>query len=201
MADHIVRPIVAGDLDTLKGVLGRAFEDDPLMGFVFAGKPDIARRIAELYQVFARLHIVHDGCLTTDDLAGAALWAPPGQWRLGIGTQLRLAPRLLRLFGPSVLKHAGDFNRLEAFHGTMPAEHWYLAVLGTDPIRQGTGVGAALMEPILERCDRDGHGAYLESSKESNLAFYSRFGFDVVEERSFTNGPSYWPMWRDPRPR
>jgi len=72
-------------------------------------------------------------------------------------------------------------------------------VLGTDPVEQGKGIGSALMRPVLERCDEEGIGAYLESSKHSNLAFYGRHGFDVTREIELTDGPTIWPMWRAPR--
>jgi len=196
---HVLRPVSTGDLDKLEGVLGRAFGDDPLMMFIFDGRPDQLHRIGRLFRMFVAIHLRHEGCSTTADVAGASLWAPPGRWRLGWMTQIRMAPRLLPLLGAAAVKHLGDFNRMEQFHQSMPPEHWHLAVLGTDPSRQGEGVGSALLQPVLDRCDAEGSGAYLESSKRSNLAFYSRFGFEVVDERSFTDGPSYWPMWRDPR--
>jgi ribosomal protein S18 acetylase RimI-like enzyme len=77
--------------------------------------------------------------------------------------------------------------------------HWYLAILGTDPSAQGRGLGSAMMGPILEGCDREGLGAYLESSKERNVDFYARHGFRVTGERRLPRGPRLWPMWRDPR--
>ena len=77
--------------------------------------------------------------------------------------------------------------------------HWYLSVLGTDPTQQGKGVGGALLEPVLDRCDSQGLGAYLESSKEANIPFYQRFGFAVTGQIDLPEGPPVWPMWRDPR--
>ena len=56
------------------------------------------------------------------------------------------------------------------------------------------------MAPVLSTCDRNGQGAYLESSKESNVPYYQRHGFDVVGEVTFTGGPTIWRMWRDPQP-
>ncbi len=46
---------------------------------------------------------------------------------------------------------------------------------------------------------RDGVGAFLESSKESNIAFYARHGFRVLEPIELLRGPTLWKMWRDPR--
>jgi hypothetical protein len=56
------------------------------------------------------------------------------------------------------------------------------------------------MAPMIERCDREGEAAYLESSKEENLAFYHRFGFEVTGELTLTpDSPTIWKMWRNPR--
>ena len=41
--------------------------------------------------------------------------------------------------------------------------------------------------------------AYLESSKERNVAYYARHGFRVREELDLPRGPRVWLMWRDPR--
>lgn len=80
-------------------------------------------------------------------------------------------------------------------------EHWYLAALGTDPEAQGRGLAAAVLAPVLDGCDTDGLGAYLESSKEQNLPFYARHGFAVTGTIDLSRGgPRLWTMWRDPRP-
>ena len=72
-------------------------------------------------------------------------------------------------------------------------------MLGTEPSAQGRGIGSALMAPMIERCEAEGLPAYLESSKESNLAFYHRQGFEVTREFPVHGGrgPSMWFMWRN----
>ena len=61
-------------------------------------------------------------------------------------------------------------------------------------------MGAALLQPALALADEDGMPAYLESSKERNVPFYARFGFEVVEElHSEVGSPPMWRMWREPR--
>jgi GNAT superfamily N-acetyltransferase len=72
-------------------------------------------------------------------------------------------------------------------------------VLGTDPSAQGQGLGSAVLHPVLEQCDADGVGAYLESSKERNIGFYARHGFRVTAELRMPRGPKLWAMWREPR--
>ena len=73
-------------------------------------------------------------------------------------------------------------------------------MLGTEPASQGQGLGSAVLGPVLEQCDADGVGAYLESSKERNIDFYARHGFRVTDELRLLRGPRMWGMWRDPRP-
>ena len=71
-------------------------------------------------------------------------------------------------------------------------------MLGTDPDRQGQGLGSALMRLVRAR-DADGVGAFLESSKERNIDFYARHGFRVTSEIRLPRGPLMWQTWRDPR--
>jgi GNAT superfamily N-acetyltransferase len=74
-----------------------------------------------------------------------------------------------------------------------------LSGIGTDPPAQGTGVGTALMQSRLTQCDATGLPAYLESSKESNVPFYERHGFQVTKEITIPGGgPKLWLMWREP---
>jgi GNAT superfamily N-acetyltransferase len=190
-----LRKAQTADVDRLAGALGRAFDDDPVMGWLF---PDPVRRRLAVPRFFSimltKIVMPHDEVYTTDDVAGGALWEPPGKWRLGVRGQIRLLPDFIRVFGRRLGFATRGLNLIEASH---PEElHWYLAVLGTEPARQGQGIGSTLMAPILERCDREGMPAYLESSKESNIAFYARHGFAVTKELRLPSGPPVWPMWR-----
>jgi ribosomal protein S18 acetylase RimI-like enzyme len=136
---------------------------------------------------------------TTPDVAGAALWGPPGHGVVPTAAVLRNGIELLRALGMRSARALRALTHVEHLHPKDP--HWYLGVLGTRPERQGTGVGSALLAPVLTRCDEEGMPAYLESSKESNIAFYRRHGFEVTGEIPLPGGgPTVWPMWRDPRP-
>jgi GNAT superfamily N-acetyltransferase len=136
---------------------------------------------------------------TDDELRSVAAWAAPEQWRSTARQDIEYATCLLhpRLALRMPMVVTGMLGA-EKVHPAEPP-HWYLAILGTDPAAQGDGLGSAMIAPVLEECDRDGVGAYLESSKEQNLDFYARHGFKVTSERRLPRGPSLWPMWRDPR--
>jgi hypothetical protein len=56
------------------------------------------------------------------------------------------------------------------------------------------------MKPILDICDNEYCGAYLECSKETNIDFYRRFGFHAIEKSSlYKKSPPLGLMWRNPR--
>jgi GNAT superfamily N-acetyltransferase len=187
------------DLPQMADALARAFRDDPVMAWLFGDDEDVnERRLRRFFAIEGGRHLEHPTVFTTDDHAGAAYWDPPGHWKTPLRHMARLAPFMtfaMRQRIPRALKGLGLIERAHAAH----PEHYYLAVLGTRPDRQGTGVGSALIQPILDRCDQHGIGAYLESSKERNIPFYRRHGFEVVEELQLPKGPPLWPMWRDPQ--
>jgi ribosomal protein S18 acetylase RimI-like enzyme len=178
--------------------LAAAFQDDPVMSWCF---PRAGRRAATLragFELFLRhVWLAHDRCFTTDGVAGAACWLPPGQWRLPKRRQIALLPSLLRIGRERSLRFGRVFALVERKHPRPP--HWYLATLGVAPADQGRGLGSRLMHPILARCDAEGMPAYLEASSPRNRALYERHGFEMTEELKLPGGgPPIWLMWREP---
>ncbi|NIH97131.1 GNAT family N-acetyltransferase [Mycolicibacterium fluoranthenivorans] len=196
-----VRPAVRADIAALSQVLGRAFYDDPVMAWML---PDPVARRRKLHRVFAALtrhhHLSRGGvevAAAGSVLGAAALWDPPGQWRHTVGEQVRAAPGLLLAFGAALRRGQQAEELMQRHHPEEP--HWYLAVIGSDPSVRGSGQGQALMRSRLDRCDAEHAPAYLESSNPANIGYYQRFGFEVTGEIVLPDGPSLWPMWRQPR--
>ncbi len=139
------------------------------------------------------------GAYTVDGLRAAALWFPPGKPPPSAPRALwSLLPMLPFLAGRHFTRSIRFVGEMERRHPKEP--HWYLTTLGTDPPNQGTGLGSAVLQPVLDRCDRTGTRAYLESSKEQNVPLYRRHGFEVTDEVRLCGGPPIWLMWREPRP-
>jgi GNAT superfamily N-acetyltransferase len=194
-----VHKAAAVDLWAVTDALQQAFFDDPVMGYLFPNESSRRWRMAKLFQIELEAHhLPLNSVWTTADHAGAALWSPPDHWRLPPAKLLRNAVPMTRAFGRRLPRAMRALATVERRHPTEP--HWYLAVLGTAPTHQGKGVGSALLGPVLERCDTEGLPAYLESSKESNIPFYRRHGFEVTGEIRLPGGPPVWSMWRLPRP-
>lgn len=194
-----VRKAQVADIGPLAVTLARAFEDDPVQVWIL---PDDATRVATLTGMFEatlrELYLPLAESYTVTDRAAGALWMPPNQWEIDDEAMARLAP-VAEILGDR-LGALMTMLELGAEHHPHEPGHYYLNVVGTDPSRQGQGLGSAAMRLVLERCDAEGLGAYLESSKETNVAFYEHHGFVVTETMQLPDdGPSLWCMWREPR--
>ncbi|WP_026414594.1 GNAT family N-acetyltransferase [Actinomadura oligospora] len=202
MAGSEARVATASDSDRIAAVLARAFEDDPVWSWILPDESSRPRRLeAAFATLFRAVHLGHGASEHTgrfDDIESSALWDPPGAWRMPISAQARQAVPLMRAFGTRLPTALRALGRVESHHPKEP--HWYLAFLGTDPKAQGHGLGTTLMRSRLERCDEARTPAYLESSKESNVPYYEKFGFRVTRELRLPGdgAPPVWLMWRDP---
>jgi len=191
-----VRPARGEEVPQLAAMLARAFHDDPVTAWFMRNERRRPRYATRFFGWQLHRLLGQEQVHVTGDASGVAVWALPGQWRESTWQALRLFVALVPALGSHLPTAARGVDRVEKRHPTEP--HLYLAVLGTEPSAQGQGIGSALLRPGLELCDREGLPAYLESSKERNVAFYSRFGFRVTEEVAMPGGgPKVWLMWRD----
>lgn len=196
-----VRPATADDIPALAGVLSRAFSNDPPMSWVFRDDDTRVEKLRMLFEAaLGEVFLPHGATYTTTDLAGAALWAPPGHWRTPDEVVEQMAPTMAEHYTPDELGRLLTFFAMSEEHHPEEPEHWYLGVLGADLDRQGRGIGSACMKPMLERIEADGVPAYLESSNEKNVPLYERHGFTVTAIFDLPDsGPPLWRMWRDAR--
>ena len=197
---HSVRPATAGDADRLTRTLAAAFADDPL--FCHLLPPGVRRREERMRRAFAidGTRSLSLGSLwTTADGDAAAVWFPPGHWRPTPRQDLGELPAWLRVGGRRMRAFQQVRSALYAHHRDLPP-HWYLLYIGTRPERQGQGLGSALLQVVLDRCDAERVPAYLESSCARNVLLYRRHGFVEHEPLETAAGcPPMTPMWRDPR--
>jgi GNAT superfamily N-acetyltransferase len=201
-AEVDVRLLERPDLDAVVPALARAFFPDPLFGFFARSPRHEYDLLPAVFQAFCRdavpageIWAAHAGLRTV----GAAVWLPPGAMPRPTRREVALNLRAARVLAGARNRVAG-FKLLDAVDKVHPTEpHWYLFLLGTDPSVQGRGVGGRLLAPVLERCDAEGLPAYLETQKESNLAFYGRHGFVLTEKLDVGGAPPIWTMTRPAR--
>jgi GNAT superfamily N-acetyltransferase len=199
LSGQAVRKATVEDIPRLADALSRAFDSDPPMQWLLPDSGTRVERARRLFEVMLRrVHLGRDYCYTTEDVVGGALWVPPGTWRLGVVDQVVLLPGMLRVFGRGIARAQRGLTAMESGHPTVP--HYYLDSLGVEPEWQGRGLGSALMQPVLARCDSERMPAYLNAGSPRSRDLYLRHGFRVTEEfRLPEGGPPLWRMWREPR--
>ena len=171
-----------------------AFAADPVVRWLWPDPRAYLATMPDFALAYGGEAFAHGSAYCTHDYTGAALWLPPGahpdEEAMG------------QLIGQSVAPEVqADLSAaLEQFGAYRPSDpHWYLPVIGVDPSCQGQGCGSALMSYALERCDRDGLPAYLESSNPRNIGLYERHGFKIGGEVQVGSSPPIVPMVRGPR--
>ena len=183
------------DVPAAAAALAGAFSQDPVWSWVVGHEPGAPRLVpyfagllgTVLRRPDAELHVVDDG---------AALWFPPGRWRLSAAEQVRTFPGGLRATGVHGARRGLAVEA--ASHRVHPERpHAYLHYLGA--AQQGTGRGSALLADMTARLDREGTPAYLESSNPRNTPLYERYGFRASGTVDVPAGcPPLLPMWREP---
>lgn len=184
------------DLPMLVETLVAAFVDDPVMTWCV---PDPQRRpqiLRAFFEITVDVNQPYGELYTTEPVpAAGAVWIPPGCQPTG-----EHAEQLNTWYIEAVEENADRFvaavERMDRCHPQEP--HDYLFFLGTRPEWQGRGLGSALLREVLDRCDREGRPAYLEATNEGCRRLYQRHGFEVSAEIALPDGPTMWPMWREP---
>jgi GNAT superfamily N-acetyltransferase len=199
------RVATADDARAVADLLTAAFVDYPIWVWVEPDDDERRRALRGFYEADTAdtMALGASDLLFDDDgdLVAAAIWVPsahlqggfltaPGleaHWSAAAGVRLRSMMRIMEEMAPS-------------------EPHWYLDLLAVEPVRQGGGLGAAVLAPGLARADADGLPCALETGRPATLRFYERLGFAVTEEvvvdggTGAAPGPTLWGMSRPPTP-
>jgi GNAT superfamily N-acetyltransferase len=194
-----------GQRPAVVGALARAFYDDPLFGH-FLPDPIVQSKGLLTFMGASVVDATSFGevwvAQTGGKVACAAVWLPPGAYPRGLRRDLMTNLRGAPTFARAGRRLGGALRLLSALdkaHHELREPHFYLAILGTDPLHQRAGAGHAALAPVLERCDTEGLPAYLETQKEENIAYYARHAFDVVQKIEINGVPPLWTLLRKPR--
>jgi len=189
-----IQTATPADVDRVIAVLGLAFCMDPGTRWAFPDPLQYWSVWPDFVRAFGGHAFSQGTAYYAGEFAAAALWLPPGAHpdEEALGTLMqRSIPATHQDDVFAVLEQMGDY------HPTEP--HWYLPLIGVDPVLQGKGYGSALLQHALAQADRDHTLAYLESSSPRNNPLYERHGFEAVGSIQAGTSPTFWPMVRKPR--
>ena len=196
----IIRRADAKDAGAVFAVLDEALRDDPFVAWL--ARPGLGHARARrsylrlmLCRIALPRGLVHiaevDGAAV-----GAALWAPPRSFELSAADTLRFLPVMLEIVGLSRMPQVTRvLDRID--EARPPEPRWLLTLVGTLPAHRRRGIGSALLDPVLARCDAEGLPAVLETANADNLGFYRRLGFRRTADRALgAGGPTSWTLVR-----
>lgn len=194
------RQATRDDHEPAAEALALAFADDPAWSHLLPSSETRAERLLAFFTAeIGNLAPDLRELWVTEDGGGAAIWARPGRWRVPTARTLRTGRQMAAVFGPRLPLAIWTQLRFERRHPRHP-HHWYLHYIGVEPRRQGRGLGAALMAPVLSHCDDEGLPAHLEASSDRNRALYERHGFSLTGSFDLpAGGPPLREMWREPQ--
>ncbi|MGZ4624575.1 MAG: GNAT family N-acetyltransferase [Blastococcus sp.] len=197
-----VRPAEQRDVPSIAATLTVARADSRWTRWAL---PDDGRmqRLTRLHELDAG----HRGVSThtawvTDDVAAVAVWEPPadaeGTAPLPVDVRAALDRELPYLAGG----RAGVVQETAALvAAARPDEpHWWLRHLGVRPTSRRRGLAAAVLAPVLVRCDAEGVPAGVAVFTWANVRFLRGFGFEVeVATRTSDDELPLWVMVRRPQ--
>ncbi len=191
----LVKPAGPPQVALVAEILADAFREDAVTAWI-SRNPQYPKW---MWRLVVPLFLPYNEAYVTDDGSGAALWLPPG-------VQRDMLPGLdtlwngLRRFGLGAFFRCFQFmSTLEKYHPREP--HYYLFAIGVRCGSRGRGIGSALLHHVLQKCDQQKVGAYLESSNARNMSLYQRHGFEVQRTIKLPrSGPALSLMYRQPQP-
>jgi len=189
------------DLDAMKRVLARAYDKDPFINWMVLQDEKRIKRIETFFKGATEHYTLqYEHVFTTEDLCGATMWYPPEPkdcWKGSTLKDLRFMHGWISVTGiRQFLSRLLGYGVVKKHHLKEP--HYYLNVIGVDPVLQGKGIGSHLIQHGLQMCNEKRLPAYLECATEENVRFYQRHDFRVIDEFMLPKGPKVWTMIYEP---
>jgi hypothetical protein len=192
--DTRIEPFTSALLDDTVGLLARAFVSNPLHVAAF-GAHSMARNESFFRNGLAVMkgpkYVAFDG----SHPIGFIHWTQSPTCQFSPAEKVRMVPAMIGGLGVHaawlVTLWLSDWARYDP-----PEPHLHLGPIGVDPRAQGRGVGARLMAAFCDELERQSLPGYLETDRPGNVAFYSRFGFEVIAEKKVIGVTNYFMLRR-----
>jgi len=189
------RRIGSDERPVLVDVLVAAFEGDPWFRWRYPGH-DYPARAREWFDLVAGLVWGRADAWLTEHDDAAAIWVRPGVKLAAAEDLVRVAALIERQHGKRAPEVVAALGASLSSEPEVP--HALCLYVGVRPERQSRGLGREVMEPALERCDRDHVPAFLNSTNARNVPFYERLGYRSTSVTEVAPGIVFRSMLREP---
>lgn len=192
MVIPVVKTAKVSDESAVMDALKLAFAADPAVRWIWPDPQEYLSNFSRFAGVFGGKAFECESAHYVGNYYGAALWLPPN-----VHPDVEKLLELVQSTGSDDAKKDGPtvIEKMGSYHPKEP--HWYLPLLGVDPLHHGKGLGSVLLQHALAVCDRDNKFAYLESSNSRNITLYERHGFKLLGTIQVNKSPTIYPMlWK-----
>lgn len=168
------------DLNDAVVCLAGAFAQDPITRFLLHEGPGYADRVARFFSLLMRARIALNMPVLVARGASGVQGAAMGyetvcpDWPADIADDWDRFEKAT----PGLTERMAVYDEI-ANASKPPAPHYYLGVIGVDPLLHGRGLGARLLKSFCDLSAGDplSSGVYLETAAPSNVGFYQHAGF------------------------
>nr|VFK55100.1 MAG: Acetyltransferase (GNAT) family protein [Candidatus Kentron sp. TUN]VFK58541.1 MAG: Acetyltransferase (GNAT) family protein [Candidatus Kentron sp. TUN]VFK61047.1 MAG: Acetyltransferase (GNAT) family protein [Candidatus Kentron sp. TUN] len=189
-----INTVTDADMDRAIAVMVLVFSTDPIMRWIYREPYTYLTHFPNFVRKFSGKAFAWKTAYHIDDFAGVTLWRPPGvepDKKEVITLLQRTVPKALQNDVFNIFAQAGDYRPHEPY--------WHLSFIGVDTNQQHRGLGSMLMEHGFASCDKDKKPVYLNVSNPKIIAFYERYGFELLGTIRIGSSPALFPMLRKPR--
>ena len=189
-----VSTVARADKERAVATIVTAFSGDPVMRWAMPDAQQYLTYAPEFVRRFGGKAFEGQSAFAVEGFMGAALWLRPGVEPDGES----LAELMQRAMPEEDQEKVSNlFDKMAEYHPHEPL--WYLPMIGVDPVRQGMGLGSALLAHALAVVDREAKPAYLEATSDRSRDLYARYGFDVTGTIQVADAPPLFAMLRKAR--
>jgi ribosomal protein S18 acetylase RimI-like enzyme len=182
-------------------ILLKAFDDDPIMNTLFVEEKK-KKFLMNMFNNGTNEHIDHFVNIIYDSeepnknsIKGVTIW----NLNQSGDTMyfFNIATHVFSNFNLSEIYNLSQFIKVGEYHNKImkKRKHFYLIFIGIDPCLKPKGYGTKLLTPILKMADEENIPIYLENSKEKNLKFYQKNGFETIDSITISNNGKSSPLF------
>lgn len=161
-------------------ILSKAFDTNRSVNYVVRQDQNRQKRIRRLMSYSFNVCRAFGEVWISDDDQACALILHPDKKKTSLGSILWDIKLALSVIGldrvGKVLKRE---TQIKKYHPTNTFS--YLWFIGVNPQLQKNGVGSKLMREVIVECEKIGRPMYLETSVDSNVPWYNKFGFEIFQ--------------------
>ena len=169
------------DKEIVVSILRESFAQDPQINYIVGEGGNKEKRFKRLMSYGFEQAIVNGKVELTEDKKAVAIWRNHHSNKMTIRLLIENI-RFLIDFGFNRLATISKMEKTIGANYPKDDSFYYLWFIGTLPQMQGKGYASKLLNSWLEKAQKERVEVYLETSTESNLAYYQKKGFELYDK-------------------